>query len=426
MSKLEAPVNANYAATVVEIKTLVPLKGRDRIVGAPLFGSQAIVGIDTKVGDIGLYFPAETQLSDRYAHYNNLYRHGNLNADESQQGYFDDNRRVKAIKLGGHRSDAIFMPLSSLRAMGIRQETIDSLKPGDTFDQLDGAPICKKYLNKVPGVARIDKNASKKFIRVENKMMPEHYDTDNYWRNEDKVPDTAEVVITQKLHGTSIRIGRTVVARKLSLIERIAKRLGVRVAETEFDAVYGSRKVIKDANNPNQNHFYDTDLWTEIGKRYDSVVPENFLVYGEVIGWVPGTEKPIQKGYTYDLPRGEAELYVYRVAVITNQGRVIDLSWDAVKRFCDETGLKYTPELWRGPKAEFVPEEWIDVELSKQFIQAVLLSDQKSVDEGVVIRTDAGAAPYLLKAKSPIFLQWETRMLDEEAEDIEAEESVAV
>lgn len=424
MSKLEAPVNANYAATVVEIKALVPLKGRDRIVGAPLFGSQAIVGIDTEVGTIGLYFPAETQLSHEYASNNNLYRHGNLNVNEKEVGYFDNNRRVKAIKLGGHRSDAIFMPLKSLLAMGVSQDTIDSLKVGDTFDKLDGREVCRKYLNKIPGENRLDKNASKKFTRVESKFMPEHYDTDNWWRNEDKVPSEAQVIVTQKLHGTSIRIGRTVVQRRLSLRERIAKRLGVRVAETEFDAVYGSRKVIKDFNNPNQDHFYGTDLWSEIGKRYDDVIPENFLVYGEVIGWVPGTESPIQKGYTYDLARGEAELYVYRVAIITNQGRMADLSWDAVMRFCEETGLKYTPELWRGAKKDFVAEEWIDTELSRNFIQAVLLSDQKSVDEGVVIRTDAGAAPYLLKAKSPIFLQWETKMLDEEAVDIEAEESV--
>jgi hypothetical protein len=44
------------------------------------------------------------------------------------------------------------------------------------------------------------------------------------------------------------------------------------------------------------------------------------------------------------------------------------------------------------------------------------------VDEGVCIRVD-GIAPYILKVKGPEFYAHETKMLDEEALDVEAEES---
>jgi hypothetical protein len=236
-------------------------------------------------------------------------------------------------------------------------------------------------------------------------------------------PDV-DIIVTQKLHGTSIRIGNTLVKRELTWKDRLAKRLGIKVAETEFDLVYGSRKVIKDVNNPNQNHFYAVDLWSEVGAEFADRVPENFILYGEVIGYTSNGQ-PIQKNYTYDVPEGQHELYVYRIAVITNQGRLVDLPWDAVKAFCTEAGIKFVPELWRGKHHDFNPNAWIDYQLAEDYPQAVPLNKgKKFVDEGVCIRAE-GLAPYIMKAKSPIFLQHESKMLDEEAVDLEAEASLA-
>jgi len=418
--KLEAPANSNYAATIVVVRSINELANCDNVVGVPMFGFQAIVGKDTKVGDIGVLFPAESQLSDEFAHANNLYRHAEKNADVTQSGYIEDNRRVKAMKFRGHQSDSLLMPLSSLAYLGIN---LDELNPGDQFDTINGHEICRKYLVKQPGVQRVDKNVNKTFKRVESKFMPEHYDTDNYFRNSYVVDGNKDIIVTQKLHGTSIRIGNTIVKRKLGWRDRLAQRFGVKVAETEFDHVFGSRKVIKDVNNPNQDHFYSHDLWSEVGSKIADRVPENFILYGEVIGYTKDGN-PIQKNYTYDQEPGTNELYIYRVAVITNQGRLIDLSWDAVKAFCNEAGLKHVPELWRGKHAEFNASEWIDFQLAQFFPQAVPLHmNKKFVDEGVCVRVD-GMAPYILKAKSPIFLRHESAMLDEEAVDVEAEGSL--
>lgn len=422
--KLEVPENPNYAANIVRVRNTVELDGLDNLVAVPVLGYQALVSKDTELDALYVLFTAESQLSLEFASKNNLHRHADLNANENETGYLEDNRRVKAIKLRGHNSNALLMPLSSLLHFA-KQSDLDTLQEGDIFDKLNGVPIVKKYYIKEPGTNRkVDKNAVKKFRRVDEKFLPEHYDTENYWRNAHAIPTDALVVVTQKLHGTSIRIGHTIVKRQLKWYERFAQKLGIAVATTEYAHVYGSRKVIKDPNNPDQQHFYVSDIWTEFGKQLDDLIPENFIVYGELIGWTPDGA-PLQKNYTYDVPQGEAELYIYRVAVVTNGGLLIDLPWDQVKHFAADRGLKHVPELWRGPHGEFIADEWIDARFSAWIPGAttdrpVPLSAPKTVDEGVCVRTDIGRAPYILKAKSPVFLAHETKMLDEEAVDMEA------
>jgi hypothetical protein len=414
--RLQAPENANYAAVVVSITRIVPLENCDNIVGTPLLGFQAIVGKDTEVGDPGIAFPAEVQLSGEYARLNNLHRHGNLNDDESAKGYLEDNRRVKALKFRGHRSDCLFMPLSSLAFTGA---DVDNLKPGDTFDALNGHDICRKYVVKRNSMAhaRTGNVKHKVFRRVDEKFLPEHYDTGNFFRNRDSIAGDRRIIVTQKLHGTSVRIGNTIVKRKPRLRDRVAARFGVAVQQTEFANVYGSRKVIKDVNNPHQKHFYGSDIWSEEGKRLDGLVPEGFIVYGELIGWTKDFA-PIQKDYTYQVPEGTCELYVYRVAFVNGQGRIVDLAWGQVKEFCLDLGLKHVAELWAGPMGAFDPEDFLDKKFHAELGIGVPLAQGSPCDEGICIRVD-GLAPYILKAKSSEFLRHETKMLDLEVEDME-------
>lgn len=423
MVDFKPPVNVNYAAVVVRIRALVPLAGLDNLVAAPLLGYQAIVSKDTQVGDFGILFVAETQLSEEYARLNNLHRHSNLNDDESAKGYLEDNRRVKAIKLRGHRSDALFMPLTSLLYLEDDKNRLHlfEFKEGDAFDVLNGHEICRKYTRPTRG--RMAAQQTAKESRVDKRFMPEHFDTENYFRNVDKLKFGELCYITQKLHGTSIRIGHTIVSRKLSWWEKLAKKVGVKVQETEYDYVYGSRKVIKDPNNPEQNHFYGVDLWTMEGERLKGLLPKGFIVYGELIGWTPDNA-PIQKGYTYGIPEGGRGLYVYRVTYVNPEGRQTDLSWDQVKEFCTAHGLNHVPELSKFWANEWMTEhiipDYLDVRLADEYPQALPVN-KGMVDEGVCIRRD-GLTPLILKAKSPIFLQHETKMLDQE-EVVDIEES---
>lgn len=182
---------------------------------------------------------------------------------------------------------------------------------------------------------------------------------------------------------------------------------------------------VKKKSKQVKNHFYTTDIWSEAARDIADRIPENFLLYGELVGFTKNGN-PIQKDYTYANKPGESTLYIYRVAVITNQGRVIDLGWDQLKKFCDEIGLKHVPQLWRGKKKDFDVNLFTDSRFTDAgFVNAVPLSNGKLVDEGVVVRTDVGLAPYFLKCKSPLFLQHETKILDEGILDLESQESVA-
>ena len=419
----QEPVNRNYAAVVTTVHAINKLDNCDNVVGIPVFGYQAIVGKDTKIGDKVLVFVAETQLSEEFVRMNNLYRNGDLNSNPERKGYIEQNRRVRAIKFRGHRSDALAMPLSSLSYLG---NDYLKLEDNDTFDFLNGHEICRKYEVVKKSINRSELKQTRAFRRVDKKFMPEHYDTDNWFRNSHTIEDDEMVVVTQKLHGTSIRMGHVPVSRKLTWKDKIAKFFGVSVAETEYDIVYGSRRVIKDVNNPSHDHFYDKDIWTEQGRKYDYALPHNYIIYGELVGYVEGNT-PIMSHYTYNVPEGQCHLYVYRVALVTHGGRLVDLSWDAVKEFCRENGLNHTPEFFRLTKREIEEsgqvEAMMDVrytECGMTFTEAPIpLSHPDTVDEGICLRVERGVVPHIFKAKSPEFLAHETKLLDADVVDLE-------
>lgn len=414
--KFEAPKNSAYCATVVRIKKIIPLDRCDNVVGVPFFGFQSIVSKDHQEGEMGIVFPAETQLSDVYCKLNNLYRHADLNIDKGVKGYIDDNCRIRAQKFRGHTSNCLFMPLSSLSQ--IVGTDYNDLKEGDEFDTLNGIEICRKYVIYTAAHKAAQKQERKK-SRVDQLHMPEHFSTDQFYKVCDTINPETFVTVTQKLHGTSIRIGNTYVTRKMSLRDKIAKALGVVVKEYEHDYVFGSRKVIKDANNPDQMHFYESDVWSQEGAKLVGILPENYLVYAELIGTLAGG-KEIQKDYTYgfDTP----QLYVYRVAVINSHGQTTDLSWNQVKEFCEKSGLKYVPELWSGKLKDFKIDDFKDKRYFEEGYKCVPLKKDGIVDEGVVLRVE-GLTPYLMKAKSPLFFEHETKMLDTGEEDVESSQS---
>lgn len=414
--KIDKPNNGSYCATVVKINNIIPLENCDNVVATTIFGFQAIVSKDTKIGDIGIVFPAETQLSDEYCYENNLYRHADKNKVESSKGYIEDNRRVKAVKFRGHSSSCLFVSLDSLAFTKIDKSL---LSVGDEFDTLNGKEICRKYevFTRSPRGGVIAKE--KKFSRVESIHMPEHFETSQFFKWGHEIPDDKEVVITQKLHGTSIRVGHTIVKRKLGLVEKVLSKLGVQILPSTHDYVFGSRKVIKDVNNPYQNHFYSIDIWSQEGKKLQGLLPENYIVYAELVGWT-NEGAPIQKGYTYSVDRGQCELYVYRVSIVNSQGHITDLTWEQIKNFCNSIGVKHVPELVTLKKADLKVEDFMDKRYFEMgYKNCLYLGEGDTVDEGVCIRVE-GMPPKIYKAKAPLFFEHETKILDSGEEDLES------
>lgn len=419
--KLENREQGNYSAVVVEIKNVIPFENCDNVHGVLIFGFQCVVSKDTGVGSIGLFFPAETQLSEEYCKQNNLYRHPDFNQDPEQKGYLEDNRRIKAVKFRGNRSDGLFMPLSSLDWTGINS---DELKIGDEFDFVNGKEVCKKYVRKTRANGINNQPKAKRFNRVDPEFFPEHFKTDHFFKYVSDLDPETNVIVSQKLHGTSIRIANTKVKKQLSFKNKIAKLLGVDVSLNEYDYIFGSRKVVKDPANKEQNHFYSTDIWSFEGEKLRGLIPENYMLFGELIGWT-ADGAPIQSGYTYGIEQNKCELYIYRVAFINDRGLSHDLSWNQMQEFCKERGLKVVPEIWTGKIKDLNVSQYLDKRLFDEGHRACLHlgEDKKIVDEGVVVRIER-RVPYMLKAKSPIFLEFESKILDQDLPDMEEDQVV--
>ena len=405
----------NYSATVIRVPKVRKAENSDRLYIIDVKGITAIVGDSwiAREGELALLFPAEVQLEPGYMKANNLYRDKELNDDTTQSGYIDTNRRVRAMKLRGNISNGLVMPISSIWFASTAE-----LSEGDVFDTIDGYAICRKYVVPVKATSaqnRADSKIKKAFKRVDNTFLPEHFETGQWLREEGHVQAHEELIITQKLHGTSVRLANTVVKRQHTRREKLAaKFLGARIADHEYDLVAGSRKAIKDPNNPNQDHYYQTDIWTDALAVYGDRIPKNVIVFGELVGYVPGTGAAIQKGHTYGVQPGQYELYVYRVAIITEDAELYDLSWDQVRDFCSRHGLKHVPELDRMPKAvfdvmdfnekNFYEEDQVHRAVKGEQLytdQPVRLSEGGTgADEGIAIRVERGLTPEIYKYKN--------------------------
>lgn len=400
----------NYNATLIKVDKLHDLPNLDKLKAIQYAGFSALVDWSSvKVGDLVLFIPTLTSISPEYLRDHNLYSSKSKNKDTEVSGYFPNSGIVKAIKLKKNISNAFVVKYEDfLKYYGFdpKPDTPNPLEIGMSFNEVDGKVFCFKY---EPPTTQ-SSNPSEK--EEDRKYIPEHFDTHQFLREVSNYEDNDQVYITQKLHGTSVILGHTYVSKELSFIERLlSKFLGISTSR-EMGYLASSRRVIK-TKNTSANHYYGSDIWSECLKRYEQQIPKNYLIYGEIIGWIGDT--PIQKGYTYNLPTGQWELYVYRVAFINEDGMVVDLSFESMQAFCQQQGFKVVPLLEKTTAKKFKKdyEKYLDKVYSTTYKNAVQLSDPDSVDEGIVIRRDDYPTPYNTKLKSPLFYEYETKNIED-------------
>lgn len=445
--KIEAPANDNYAATVVSLKDFVKLPNCDNIQAALIFGNHVIVGIDAKVGTIGLYFPAETQLTKEFLSANNLYRkpeHGNV--DSRQKGFFEQHGRVKTVRFRGHKSEGFFIPLSSLEYTGVDLSYLEQYartlegNGGLSFDALGDHIICRKYLPK-RNPASIHKQRGR-VPRLEDSIVQGqfrfHPDTENLRRHIYKLKPTDFISISDKWHGTSAVIGNVLTVQPQGWYQRLLHFLGAPKNNVEYGMVHSSRRVIKGVkgNAKEGKHFYDSDIWGVVANEVKDRIPAGYTLYGEIVGFTPDG-KAIQPGYHYGCPVGGHRFLVYRVTVINAEGFTLELSWYQMKEFCERQGLEMVKELWYG-KAKHVLSKTVDwIPELGDWQEAVLRAlEEKYVNdspcpynnhevpaEGIVVRIDHLQQSEAYKLKNFSFLEQESKSLDKGEVDMETEES---
>ena len=131
---LKGDPNMSYCGYVVEVKELREHTNADRLQVATFFGNDTIVDLNVHVGDKGVYFPTDGQLSERFCQVNDLVRRKDENGNQVG-GYMDpDKRNIKAIRLRGEKSDGLYLPLTCLTDFC----TISDLKVGDKIDIVNG------------------------------------------------------------------------------------------------------------------------------------------------------------------------------------------------------------------------------------------------------------------------------------------------
>ena len=265
--KLEL-THPNYCATVALIESISPIPGADRIVLARVMGSNVIVGKESTVGTAGLFFPAGTALAPGFASVNNIYRKPELNkSPQARPGMFEQDGRVKAIKLKGVISEGFFMPFLVWLDDNLAIANLsDELRAGVSFNEIEGICVCKKYIPKSSvndnRCYSGEKKKSKAIDSIVEGQFRFHSDTSQLARYDQAIKPDTIISITKKYHGTSAVVGNLLVYRKLSLLEKIAKLFGARVQEDEYQIVWASRRVVKGVSESLQ-----ASIGAEVGNR---------------------------------------------------------------------------------------------------------------------------------------------------------------
>lgn len=437
--KIEKPKNPNYCATVVEIKNILPLEGCDNVVATSIMGNQVIIGKDVKVGDVGLYFPLETQLSKEYLSANNLYRNKDLNQDKNKTGYFEENGRIRCVKFRGHKSEGLYMPIVSV-SLFAGSNSYSTLNIGDDFDELNGTEICRKYIVQIQkthgeGNKKQKGKQLKKISKLIENQFRFHQDTSMLYKNLHRISPDDIISITTKMHGTSGISSKILCKRQLKPVERILKRLGVKIDDKQYDYVNSSRKVIKNSDLcANPGGFYKEDIWSIADKELRSYLQDGMTLYYEIVGFLP-SGMPIQKlknfVYDYGCEEKEHKIFIYRITYTNTSGRVFEFSARQVQEWCKQNGLNAVEEMYYGTVADFIDRSR-EERITKETIQSSFLEIIKTLynehdchicknkvpEEGVVIRIEKNEFE-AYKCKSNRFYTAETESLDKGETNLE-------
>lgn len=470
MVSVSPKANINYLAQFVKIGKLNPVPNSDRLLMTYVQGNVVVVPITVKEGDLMVYFPVESEISEWFLKENNLYAKKELNSNPEIKGYVDKSGRVRCIKLRSQPSQGLLMPINSIvKATKGSNSYIDNELIGKEFDTVNGQLLVKKYVVPVrnqggPNRSK-DLAKEKETSKVIDGQFRFHVSTPQLGKNISRINPLDTISITRKLHGTSGVSAHVECKTYVSKAQKIScwicnnithplmRLFGGRVGTSDpvneaYDYLYSSRTVIKNDKVKAGSGFYREDVWAEADKVIRPVLKKGMTMYYEIVGYLPSGGY-IQKGYDYGCivpEEGEEytegkhfKVYVYRITMTNQDGFVTEYTAKQVQEYCERNMLTPVPEVFYGWAEDFYPiplEEvmsitWNDetgvAEWREKFLEALReeyleidcnLCANKVPDEGVVIRKE-GLDLEVYKFKSFKFLERETKELDEGEQNIE-------
>ena len=461
--------NPNYCASIEKIEKVESIDGADRLVKATIAGQTVVLSSFYTPDMTVIYFPHECVICEEFLSANNLYDIHNYKKNSNSRlvdavlyelenttdsnkktelakrarsmcGYFDASGRVKTKKIKGVYSEGFAIHTSAIVKMdSIFSVTDWNLHVGKKFDMLNGTHICWKYINKkeahlmsLKPKQTFYQKAMKKVNRnkklVENQFRL-HYDTSHLRDFIKSINPYDDVVISVKVDGSACCVSNVLVNRKLSLFERLAKKLGVRVNEQEYHVVYSSHHIIKSLEiNPGATlGFYNVDIWEPVKNLIGRTLSEGMSIYGEIVGYIEGTNQMIQPGRDYGCRVGEWKFMPYRITETDKDGKVKEWSMEDVYDSTREM-LALHPE-WRSnilvPKILYIGrfcDLYKDIEVNDDWADNVLERMKNDTErfgmeldepmcniagprEGIVIRV--GNTAYKLKTQRHLELESE-------------------
>lgn len=345
----------SYSGYITSIKELRKHGNADRLQVATLFGNSVIVGLDTQIGDKGIYFPTDGKLGLEYATQNNLLRI----SGSKDGGYLDANKRhVSSLKLRGEKSDGLFMPITSLSKFC----DISKLQEGDAITTLNKVLICEKY---VPNIKRANGPTTKASKKKPTELFPffeQHSDTSQLAYNTQSFKSGDICSFTLKLHGTSQRTAHTV-KKTYTKVHQLLSKVGINLQpKKSWEPVTGTRRVT--LKTYNGGYHGDNSFRKQWHDFFTGKLQKGEEVFYEVVGYsqvdsliMPEcnnkktNDKEFVKQYgdktrfTYGCATGQSDIYVYRMNITNEDGHVVEYPTELVKIRCEQMGVKFVPIL---------------------------------------------------------------------------------
>lgn len=398
-----------YKAFITPLTAVRPHPNADRLQLATCLGAQVVVGLDAVDGTLGVFFPEGGALSHEMALANDLYNSSARTALElgpGPTGFFDVNRRVRAQRFRGEKSEGIWLPLSSLAWFDV--DIHEYATPGK---EIEDARVAVKY--ETPGTKRRGAESKRSTRRGETVMFRKHVDTAQFAYYGHLIPAGSLITLTEKLHGTSGRLTRSLEEHPTRWYHRL---LGI-APGASWQVLNGTRNVIME-------HSSGTGFYGDETFRHNAVAGifprKGETLYFELVGWagvqpimppqpVPKNELPdVYKtygpamSYYYGVTPGQTALYVYRITQTNEDGCPTELSWPQVKARCAELGIDHVPQLteplftWNGDAG--LPYLQVLVDL---YTAGPSTLDSSQIREGCCLRIDTpDGRTYWLKNKS--------------------------
>ncbi|MDB4311948.1 hypothetical protein N9937_00820 [bacterium] len=417
-----------HKAIVARIAKVEAIQGADRIQVAYVLGEAVIVQKTAQVGDIGVFFQPDLQLSEEFCHENNLFRKSERNKDTTQKGFFENNRRVRAQPFLKVKSEGFFCPLNHLVYTGTAES---EWSEGTSFDEVGGHKICQKFISEKTKNAMAQATGKKKLKAVETPLFARHVDTEQFKYYVGSIPKGAVLSFHDKLHGTSARYSNTLVKKSYDSLTFWQKAMfhirgGYPSQLESWEYVAGTRRVVlfegqeqkEGFNGPEQWRFD----WLEVLKPY---LDKGLTVYGEIVGYANGSpimgthntaplkDKAFTKKYgetftySYGCHEGQNKFVVYRITQALNDGTILEYTPSQVIKWARDRGLEHTTRVHEDIVYDGHYENLIDLveELTERTdVLCEDRTDPSHISEGIIIRVDGEKLqPKFYKNKSYAF-----------------------